>query len=127
MKVTQTFQTTQKITHSASETLQWYLICIPPTHHNVIHLILQLHFPNSTDEISQRCRSLDGLQIALRTQPHSFVSRFLEVDGLNCLLNLLAGMDWDTAQSNIHTAALGCVKALMNNSVILGLYPSHMS
>jgi hypothetical protein len=26
-------------------------------------------------------------------------------------------MDWDTAQSNIHTAALGCVKALMNNSV----------
>ncbi len=38
-------------------------------------------------------------------------------DGLNCLLELLATMDWDTAQSNIHTAALGCVKALMNNSV----------
>jgi len=78
--------------------------------------LAMLQYPNSTDEISQRCRSLDGLQIALRTQPHSFVSRFLEVDGLNCLLNLLAGMDWDTAQSNIHTAALGCVKALMNNS-----------
>ncbi len=36
---------------------------------------------------------------------------------MNCLLELLASMDWDTAQSNIHTAALGCVKALMNNSV----------
>jgi dishevelled associated activator of morphogenesis len=44
------------------------------------------------------------------------VARFLEEDGLNCLLDLLASMDWDTAQSNIHTAALGCVKALMNNS-----------
>ena len=119
MRVTPTFQTTQKITHSASETLQWYLIQILPTHHTIIHhfSIRQLQYPNSTDEVSQRCRSLDGLQIALRTQPHSFVSRFLEVDGLNCLLNLLAGMDWDTAQSNIHTAALGCVKALMNNSV----------
>ena len=41
----------------------------------------------------------------------------MEAEGLNCLLNLLAGLDWDTAQSNIHTAALGCVKALMNNSV----------
>ena len=41
----------------------------------------------------------------------------VQEDGLNCLLDLLASMDWDTAQSNIHTAALGCVKALMNNSV----------
>merc|ERR1719242_1914026 len=68
------------------------------------------------EELEGRARSLDGLQIALRTQPHSFVSRFLEADGLGCLLNLLAGMDWDTGQSVIHTAALGCVKALMNNS-----------
>ena len=77
---------------------------------------LQLQFPTNNEEISQRCKSLDGLQIALRTQPHSFVSRFLESNGLQCLLNLLSGMDWDTAQSNIHTAALGCVKAIMNNS-----------
>ena len=72
---------------------------------------LQLQFPTNNEEISQRCKSLDGLQIALRTQPHSFVSRFLESNGLQCLLNLLSGMDWETAQSNIHTAALGCVKA----------------
>ena len=41
----------------------------------------------------------------------------MDAAGLDCLLSLLAGLDWDTAQSNIHTAALGCVKALMNNSV----------
>merc|ERR1719195_2154961 len=79
-----------------------------------------LQFPSAAEaeaEVSQRVRSLDGLQIALRTQPHSFVSRFMEADGLTCLLNLLAGLDWDTAQSNIHTAALGCVKAVMNNSI----------
>ena len=75
-----------------------------------------LQFPPSLEEQESRARSLDGLQIALRTQPHSFVSRFLEADGLGCLLALLAAMDWDTAQSVIHTAALGCVKALMNNS-----------
>jgi len=78
--------------------------------------LAMLHFPPSMEELEGRARSLDGLQIALRTQPHSFVSRFLEADGLGCLLNLLAGMDWDTGQSVIHTAALGCVKALMNNS-----------
>ena len=73
-------------------------------------------FPASQDELAARARSLHGLQIALRTQPHSFVSQFLQADGLNCLLRLLAGLDWETAQSSIHTAALGCVKALMNNS-----------
>lgn len=78
--------------------------------------LAMLHFPATVEELEGRARSLDGLQIALRTQPHSFVSRFLEGEGLGCLLALLAAMDWDTAQSTIHTAALGCVKALMNNS-----------
>ena len=99
-----------------------------------------LQFPSAAEaeaEVSQRVRSLDGLQIALRTQPHSFVSRFLDCQvrsrylhylccenkspllpcqGFTCLLSLLAGLDWDSAQSAIHTAALGCVKAIMNNS-----------
>ena len=79
--------------------------------------VVQLQFPSTSEELVQRCRSLHSLQIALRTQPHSFVSRFMEAEGLNCLLSLLAGLDWDTAQSDIHTVALGCVKALMNNSV----------
>ena len=94
------------------------------------------------EENRQRARSLDSLQIALRTQPNSFVARFMEADGLlkvlfirqniKCLalfdqiwlfqvLDFLAAMDYDTRQSSIHTALLGCTKALMNNSVSIRL------
>jgi hypothetical protein len=38
-----------------------------------------LQFPASLEEVSARVKKLDSLQIALRTQPHSFVARFLEV------------------------------------------------
>src|SRR5207249_4831453 len=41
---------------------------------------------------------------------------FIELDGLSCLLNFLSNMDYETAQSTIHTSAIGCLKALMNNS-----------
>ena len=70
------------------------------------------------EENRQRARSLDSLQIALRTQPNSFVARFMEADGLIKVLDFLAAMDYETRQSSIHTALLGCTKALMNNSVI---------
>lgn len=76
-----------------------------------------LEYSLDLEETRQRARSLDSLQIALRTQPHSFVSRFIEADGLIKLLDFLAGMDYETRQSSIHTAVLGCIKALMNNSV----------
>ena len=69
------------------------------------------------EENRQRARNLDGLQIALRTQPNSFVARFMEADGLIKLLDFLAAMDFETRESSIHTALLGCIKALMNNSV----------
>lgn len=68
-------------------------------------------------EISSRTRALDALRTALRTQPHSFVQQFLETEGLPTLLRLLDSMDYHTAQSSIHTSLIGCVKALMNNSV----------
>ena len=51
--------------------------------------------------------------------PCSFVMRFIELDGLNCLLNCLSGMDYETAQSPIHTSLIGCIKALLNSSVSL--------
>jgi hypothetical protein len=41
----------------------------------------------------------------------------MEADGLLKVLDFLAAMDYDTRQSSIHTALLGCTKALMNNSV----------
>lgn len=47
----------------------------------------------------------------------SFVMRFIEKDGLQCLLDFLKDMDHETLQSNIHTSIIGCLKALMNNTV----------
>ena len=49
----------------------------------------------------------------------SFVVRFIEQDGLQCLVDFLSKMDEDTASSPVHTAVIGCIKALMNNSVSL--------
>ncbi|EMP24504.1 Disheveled-associated activator of morphogenesis 2, partial [Chelonia mydas] len=45
-----------------------------------------------------------------------FVTRFIELDGLTCLLNFLKSMDYETSESRIHTSVIGCIKALMNNS-----------
>ena len=47
----------------------------------------------------------------------SFVVRFIEQEGLQCILNFLTRMDYQVSESSIHTAAIGCLKALMNNSV----------
>lgn len=62
-------------------------------------------------------RQAEALKTALRTQPHSFVLRFIELDGLNALLQVLGTMDTEAANSNLHTSVIGCLKALMNNSV----------
>lgn len=67
-------------------------------------------------EMLSRTRLLDSLKTALRTQPHSFVLRFVELDGLIALISCLTAMDYNTAQSSVHTSLIGCVKALMNNS-----------
>ena len=49
-------------------------------------------------------------------------ARFIDdAEGLSALLDFLAAMDYVTLQSPIHTAALSCLKALMNNSVSLQL------
>lgn len=62
-------------------------------------------------------RQVEALKTALRTQPHSFVLRFIELDGLNALLQVLGTMEPEAANSNLHTSVIGCLKALMNNSV----------
>ncbi|XP_067637402.1 disheveled-associated activator of morphogenesis 1 isoform X2 [Eurosta solidaginis] len=59
---------------------------------------------------------LDALKTALRTSTHSFVLRFVDLDGLPCLLNLLKWMHPDVVNSDLHTRIIGCIKALMNNS-----------
>jgi len=45
-----------------------------------------------------------------------FVTRFIELDGLTCLLHFLRSMDYETSESRVHTSVIGCIKALMNNS-----------
>lgn len=72
---------------------------------------------NTEEEVRTRTKQIDGLKTALRTSTHSFVIKFIELDGLSALLQCLEQMDYFTAQSSIHTSIIGCFKALMNNSV----------
>ncbi|XP_035797212.2 disheveled-associated activator of morphogenesis 1-like isoform X3 [Amphiprion ocellaris] len=68
------------------------------------------------EEGQDRHKIINDLKTALRTQPMRFVTRFIEVDGLSCILNFLKSMDYETAESHVHTSLIGCLKALMNNS-----------
>ena len=63
-----------------------------------------------SEEYSRRLRILDGLRSALRTQPLTFVERFIQIEGLSHLLQFLSSMSNDMKESRIHTAAIGCVK-----------------
>ncbi|GLH09544.1 Disheveled-associated activator of morphogenesis 2, partial [Gryllus bimaculatus] len=68
--------------------------------------------PEAEEETRARTRQLDGLKTALRTQPHSFVLRFVELQGLPALLQALQAMDHATALGPVHTSLIGCLKAL---------------
>ncbi|KAF5898715.1 disheveled-associated activator of morphogenesis 1-like isoform X1, partial [Clarias magur] len=68
------------------------------------------------EDEEERNKSIEGLKTALRTQPMSFVTRFIDQDGLTCLLNYLKNMEYETSESQIHTSLIGCIKALMNNT-----------
>ncbi|CAO2607345.1 Disheveled-associated activator of morphogenesis 2 [Lemmus lemmus] len=68
------------------------------------------------EETDTRNQVVEDLKTALRTQPMRFVTRFIELEGLTCLLNFLRSMDHTTCESRIHTSLIGCIKALMNNS-----------
>ncbi|XP_067311058.1 disheveled-associated activator of morphogenesis 2 isoform X4 [Pseudorasbora parva] len=77
---------------------------------------MQTLFAFDEEEMEMRNKVVEDLKTALRTQPMRFVTRFIELDGLTCLLNFLRSMDYDTSESRIHTSIIGCIKALMNNS-----------
>ncbi|XP_065343760.1 disheveled-associated activator of morphogenesis 1 [Cloeon dipterum] len=89
----------------------------PPEHYiERARALSQLTFPSDEEELRARTRQMDALRTALRTQPHSFVLKFVEQGGLEALLDFLSNLDHETAQSALHTALIGCLKALMNNS-----------
>ncbi|XP_061116846.1 disheveled-associated activator of morphogenesis 2 isoform X2 [Conger conger] len=77
---------------------------------------MQTLFAFDEEEMEMRNKVVEDLKTALRTQPMRFVTRFIELDGLTCLLNFLRSMDFETSESRIHTSVIGCIKALMNNS-----------
>ncbi|KAL1258025.1 hypothetical protein QQF64_011269, partial [Cirrhinus molitorella] len=77
---------------------------------------MQTLFAFDEEEMEMRNKVVEDLKTALRTQPMRFVMRFIELDGLTCLLNFLKSMDYETSESRIHTSIIGCIKALMNNS-----------
>lgn len=64
---------------------------------------------------------LEALRTSLRTAAHSFVLRFVELRGLHCLLRLLQQCTerctLGAAGQQLERELIGCVKALMNNSV----------
>ncbi|XP_064600215.1 disheveled-associated activator of morphogenesis 1-like [Liolophura sinensis] len=80
-----------------------------------INTMSSVFFSFNDDEVKLRTTLVDNLKTALRTQPMSFVLRFIELDGLQCLLDFLSNMDQETTQNSIHTSVIGCIKALMNN------------
>lgn len=82
-----------------------------------INAMMTLVFTSGEDEVANRTKVVDSLKTALRTQPMKFVMRFLDLDGLSVLLNYLEKMDFETMESPIHTSVIGCIKALMNNSL----------
>ncbi|NWU83329.1 DAAM2 protein, partial [Onychorhynchus coronatus] len=87
------------------------------------------------EDEEERNKTIESLKTALRTKPmrqfpslswlcicvvwqsRGFVTRFIDLDGLTCILNFLKSMDYETAESRIHTSLIGCIKALMNNSL----------
>ncbi|TRY94949.1 hypothetical protein DNTS_013098 [Danionella cerebrum] len=73
-------------------------------------------FALEKEEEEERNKTIESLKTALRTQPMRFVTRFIDMDGLTCILNFLKTMDYETTESQIHTSLIGCIKALMNNS-----------
>ncbi|XP_030051636.1 disheveled-associated activator of morphogenesis 2 isoform X2 [Microcaecilia unicolor] len=77
---------------------------------------MQSLYVSDEEDTEARNKIVEDLKTALRTQPMRFVTRFIELDGLSCLLNFLKSMDYETSESRIHTSVIGCIKALMNNS-----------
>jgi dishevelled associated activator of morphogenesis len=71
-------------------------------------------------KLEQNTQLCDALKTALRTSAHSFVLKFIEYLGLPALLNVLEAItDANVVNSSLHTSLIGCIKALMNNSVSL--------
>uniref|UniRef100_A0A8C4L1F4 Dishevelled associated activator of morphogenesis 2 n=1 Tax=Equus asinus asinus TaxID=83772 RepID=A0A8C4L1F4_EQUAS len=97
---------------------KWQIYCSKKKHdlHPLYLPQMQSLYAFDEEETEMRNQIVEDLKTALRTQPMRFVTRFIELEGLTCLLNFLRSMDHATCESRIHTSLIGCIKALMNNS-----------
>ena len=85
---------------------------------------LQVSLAGQDDDVQSRLQLVDGLKTSLRTQPMSFVLRFIELGGLDCLLDFLQHMTCEQASGPVHASVLGCLKALMNSTVSVDVLSS---
>uniref|UniRef100_A0A673X145 Dishevelled associated activator of morphosis 2 n=1 Tax=Salmo trutta TaxID=8032 RepID=A0A673X145_SALTR len=95
---------------------KWQIYCSKKKVICFVIVQMQTLFAFDEEEMEMRNKVVEDLKTALRTQPMRFVTRFIELDGLTCLLNFLRSMDYETSESRVHTSVIGCIKALMNNS-----------
>ncbi|XP_035825837.1 disheveled-associated activator of morphogenesis 1 [Aplysia californica] len=70
----------------------------------------------AVEDVGSAGKLVENLKTALRTQTLSFVVAFIEQNGLQSLLDFLSKMDYQISEGPLHTAVIGCIKALMNNS-----------
>uniref|UniRef100_A0A8C8JMS7 Dishevelled associated activator of morphogenesis 2 n=1 Tax=Oncorhynchus tshawytscha TaxID=74940 RepID=A0A8C8JMS7_ONCTS len=95
---------------------KWQIYCSKKKVICFVIVQMQTLFAFDEEEMEMRNKVVEDLKTALRTQPMRFVTRFIELEGLTCLLNFLRSMDYETSESRVHTSVIGCIKALMNNS-----------
>lgn len=72
-----------------------------------------LHAPAMPCNILCACNGV----IACIVHTYSFVLRFIDQNGLEHKLSFLQSMNIDVRRSQLHLTVVGCIKALMNNTV----------
>ena len=65
----------------------------------------------------------ESLRTSLRTQPNSFVQRFLDLEGLNILLDILSNPKY----LKYHPGIIQCMKSILNNSTGRAYVLAHAS
>eukprot|EP00730_Choanoeca_flexa_P009028 TRINITY_DN12573_c2_g3_i5.p1 TRINITY_DN12573_c2_g3~~TRINITY_DN12573_c2_g3_i5.p1 ORF type:complete len:1085 (+),score=361.60 TRINITY_DN12573_c2_g3_i5:144-3398(+) len=80
---------------------------------------------DSEENAAMRAAALDALAVALRSKPLHYITKFVELDGLTLLLDLLASITVEESASSQHHRLIKCLSALMNNTYGLKAVLSH--
>eukprot|EP00045_Choanoeca_perplexa_P015863 m.205698 g.205698 ORF g.205698 m.205698 type:complete len:1095 (+) comp17098_c0_seq1:99-3383(+) len=80
---------------------------------------------DSDANAAMRSKALDDLAVALRSKPLHYITKFVELDGLTLILDLLATVTVEESASSQHHQLIKCLSALMNNTYGLKAVLSH--